>query len=259
MSATDKLHYTWPMKRTLARRIARFIGQRACRLLGRDYVTGLAVRPRADLQRLGDTYGGWVVPRSLLNSTSVVYCVGCGENISFDLDLISTFGCTVYGLDPTPRAVEFVRAAASREPRYRFESLGLWDEAKTLRFYAPRDPTHVSHSVLNLQQTSTFIELPVERLSRVMARHGHDRVALLKLDIEGAEYKVLQSVLDDGIAVSILCVEYDEFHHPIDADYRSRIRRSIRQLERHGFTMVEANAGNYTFVHATARSPGVVG
>lgn len=234
------------------RRIVRALGLRMCRRLRRDYVTGFAVRPRADLVRLGDTYGGWVVPTSLLHQNSIVYCVGCGENISFDLAVIADFGCSVYALDPTPRAMAFVERAAGREPRYHFEGLGLWDTDTTLRFYAPKDPSHVSHSLTNLQQTSDFIEVPVERLSRTLARHGHDRITLLKLDIEGAEYKVLQSVLDDEIPVEVLCVEYDEFHHPLDSKYRSRIRASLRQLQLRGYTIVDAYAGNYTLVHASA-------
>lgn len=234
------------------RRGVRWVGVRLARRLHRDYVTGLAVHPRPDLERLGDTYGGWVVPTSLLHEDAVVYCVGCGENISFDLALIAKFGCTVYGLDPTPRAAAFVERAAKGEARYRFECLGLWDESTTLRFYAPKDPNHVSHSLLNLQRTTTFIEVPVARLSEVSTRHGHPRVTLLKLDIEGAEYKVLQSVLDDALPVAILCVEFDEFHHPIDRHYRSRIRAALRQLQQRGYTIVDAYAGNYTLVHTAA-------
>ncbi len=241
------------MVRNLARRAVRTAGLRLFRSLRRDYVTGFRIHPRSDLERLGDAYGGWVVPRSLLNSDSVVYCVGCGENISFDLALIAEFGCTVHALDPTPRAVEFVRQTAGHEARYRFESLGLWDESTTLRFYAPKDPKHVSHSLLNLQQTSTFIEVPVARLSEVLSRNHQRQVTLLKLDIEGAEYKVLQSVLDDSIPITVLCVEYDEFHHPLDRGYRARIRASIRQLQNRGYEIVDAYAGNYTFVHASAK------
>jgi FkbM family methyltransferase len=240
------------MVRELARRVVRSLGMRACRRLRRDYVTGFAVRTRTDLEHLGDRYGGWVVPRSLLGPDSIVYCVGCGENISFDLALIEDFGCTVHALDPTPRAVTFVERVAGGEPRYRFESLGLWDESTTLRFYTPKDPSHVSHSLLNLQQTSTFIEVPVVRLSEVLARHSHTAVTLLKLDIEGAEYKVLQSVLDDAIPIAILCVEYDEFHHPLDRHFRARIRASLRQLQQCGYTIVDAYAGNYTLVHSSA-------
>jgi len=39
-------------------------------------------------QRLGTTYGGWVLPKEvLLNENSIVYSGGVGEDISFDIKL----------------------------------------------------------------------------------------------------------------------------------------------------------------------------
>ena len=37
---------------------------------------------------------------------------------------------------------------------------------------------------------------------------GHDHLDLLKLDIEGAEYEVLDSLAAEGIRSRILCVEF---------------------------------------------------
>ena len=36
-----------------------------------------------------------------LNSKSVVYSIGIGTDASFDLELINTFNCEIYGFDPT--------------------------------------------------------------------------------------------------------------------------------------------------------------
>ena len=65
----------------------------------------LVFRPdarRDDLVRLGTDYGGWWVPRDLLGPESVCFCAGVGTDVSFDVALIETFGCTVLGIDPTP-------------------------------------------------------------------------------------------------------------------------------------------------------------
>ncbi|HSG28814.1 MAG TPA: FkbM family methyltransferase, partial [Candidatus Krumholzibacterium sp.] len=204
---------------------------------------------RDDLVEFGTVYGSWVVPSRLLSADSICYCAGCGEDISFDLGLIKRFGCDIFAFDPTPRAIAHVAKVAGDNPRYHFATVGLWDGEDTLRFYAPADPAHVSYSLLNLQKTEEYIDVGVKRLSSIMEESGHASLDLLKLDIEGAEYRVIQSMIEDGLAVRILCVEYDEYHNPLDAAWKRRVRASIESLLESGYSIacVQDNA-NYTFV-----------
>ena len=72
---------------------------------------------------------------------------------------------------------------------------------------------------------------------------------LLIIDIEGAEYKVIESIIEDDIDVRVLCVEYDEYFNPLDDGYIDRIRESANSLIRNGYSLVCAQGhGNYTFV-----------
>jgi FkbM family methyltransferase len=93
-------------------------------------------------------------------------------------------------------------------PLIRFHPWGLWSGDSTQRFYAPIDPKHVSHSIANLQETETFIEAECRSITSLMDELGHDRLDLLKLDIEGAEYEVLDALIDAGIRPSVLCVDF---------------------------------------------------
>ena len=117
-----------------------------------------------------------------------------GEDITFDLGIIERFGCYVVAFDPTPRAIAHVAEHAADEPRFTFRPVGLWSEDTSLRFFAPRDPAHVSHSAVNLQRTETYFEAEVRTLPTLMHELGHDRIDLLKLDIEGAEHGVTRVV-----------------------------------------------------------------
>ena len=212
-------------------------------------MSGLPVRARRDLERLGSEHGGWVVPLAGLDADSVCYCAGCGEDVTFDLALIERTGCTVHGFDPTPRAIAHVETVAADVPRYAFEPVGLWDEPATLRFYAPGNESNVSHSLVALHGSARWIEVPVKSLAQVMTERGHARIDLLKLDIEGSEYKVIDSMLERGIDVRVLCVEYDEYLSPLDRGARGRIRDSMRRLADAGYGLVSMQgAGNYTFV-----------
>ena len=62
------------------------------KLIGRDRISFAKIRRRNDLKHIGTEYGGWIVPVNLLGSRSICYCIGCGEDISFDLGLIEAFG-----------------------------------------------------------------------------------------------------------------------------------------------------------------------
>src|SRR5437867_11219048 len=60
--------------------------------------------------KVGSDLGGWYIPTHLLNSNAVCYCVGAGEDISFDLELVGRYGCSVFTFDPTPRALKHLNS-----------------------------------------------------------------------------------------------------------------------------------------------------
>ena len=149
----------------------------------------------------------------------------------------------MFAFDPTPRSIEFVEREAAHEPRFHFYPMGLWHEEATLKFYAPKDPRHVSHSVLNLQATPNYFEAPCKRLSSIMAELGHDRLDLLKLNIEGAHFEVMDSVMEDRVPIKVLTVAIDR---PTSV---ARVSRAVRDLRRHGFSLVKVESWAYTFVN----------
>lgn len=57
---------------------------------------------------LGSSYGGWSICPDLLDSKSIVYSLGIGEDISFDLELIERFGTSIYAFDPTPKSLDWL-------------------------------------------------------------------------------------------------------------------------------------------------------
>lgn len=212
-------------------------------VIWRDKVFGKWIPgPASRFERLGSEYGGFIVPQGMIDADWIVYSGGVGEDISFDLELIERFGCPVYAFDPTPRAVEYVNRAAGQEPRFHFTPVAMWKTAAVLKFYAPQNPDHVSHSVVNLQATDEYFEAECDGLPGLMKRFGHDRVDLLKLNIEGAEYEVLESVLAEGFGVRVLCVAFDQ-PMPI-----WRTHRMIRRLAVAGFALFAIEGWKMTFV-----------
>lgn len=195
---------------------------------------------RPDLVRLGSDYGGWWVPESLAIAGANAYCAGAGEDITFDLALYER-GCTVTTFDPTPRAIAHVRRTAPLGERFRFMPVGWWDAEDELKFYSPRDDAHVSHSAVNLQNTSEFFVAEVKPVHVLMRELGDARVDIIKMDIEGAEHRTLASLLADGPLPSVLCVEFDQ-PQPV-----RQVVSAVRRLQSVGYALNKIEVWNYTF------------
>jgi FkbM family methyltransferase len=228
--------------------------------------------PIDNLIRIGTAYGSWVIHEKLLDNTSVCYLAGAGEDISFDVGLAEKYNSQIFIFDPTPRAKKhfdrLIEATGKNEKMLihknhsdyydlktanigllHFREIGLWSKEDEIKFYTPKNPEHVSHSALNLQKTDEYFVAKVYRLSEVMKMEGHREIDLLKIDIEGAEYAVIDSIVEDKLKVKMLCVEYDESYNPLDNDYHKRIRASIEKLIDYGYVVIDSDLQhNYTFV-----------
>jgi FkbM family methyltransferase len=201
----------------------------------------IKLEPVRGLLRVGSEGAHWTVPLAEFDSSSVCYLAGVGEDISFDIALVEKTSCEAHSFDPTPRA------AAHVEPidlpnGYTFHQFGIWSSNTTLKFFAPANLANVSHSILNLQRTEEFFEADVRRVKSVMDELGHTKLDLLKIDIEGAEYEVLESLLQDKINVRYLCVDFDQPYPFI------KTLRMLRRLKKHGYFPITIEGWDISFV-----------
>jgi FkbM family methyltransferase len=191
--------------------------------------------------RLGSDYGGWTVPNDLVERSWVCYSGGVGDDITFDLAFVERFGCEVDAFDPTPSSIEYVRDASAGEQRFHFHPWGVWSVDATVRFYAP-DYSDTNFSAVNLHSTAEYFEAPCRSLPSIMRELGHDRIDLLKLDIEGAEYEVLDTLIESAIRPIVLCVE---FHKTSGIRPMLRAARLTRAI---GYDAVAVDGYDVTFV-----------
>lgn len=178
---------------------------------------------------LGSWYGGWALPDGLLQADSVVYSAGIGEDVSFDLAVIGAVGCPVHGFDPTPIARDWL-ARQSLPDLYSFHNVGLAESDGDMDFFPP-DDAH-SFSRLPGKAGSESLKCPVRRLSSIMHDLGHDHIDLLKIDIEGFEYPVIDDFLASGILPKVFNVE---FHHGYFGIGIDETREKVDKLRAHGY------------------------
>ena len=202
---------------------------------------------RLDYDVLGTDYGGWPVVRGWLSPSSVVYSFGIGTDISFDLAVIERYRCRVAGFDPTPRSLTWL-GQQSLPDLFHFYPQGLSDRATTLTFSAPPRDDFVSYTVAQgASRGGETISLPVYPLDHFMETIGDAKIDLLKMDIEGSEYDVIDDLVAKRIFPRQLCVE---FHHDMYGYTSDQTRKAVDRLRSAGYQIY--------YVSDTGREYGMV-
>lgn len=227
---------------------------------GVHYVLGRRLPCRSALLRPAVTlgaasYGAWTFSPDALSAGGIVYSFGVGEDISWDIAIIEKYGVTVHAFDPTPRSAEFVkRQSLPRE--FVFHPYGVADYDGTALFYPPENSEWVSHTLLRRSCTAgKAIEVQVRRLGSIMSLLGHEKIDLLKMDIEGAEYAVIPDILNNspvaGGAEQLLV----EFHHRFSGKGIKDTLRCIEALEAAGLRSfhISENGEDWGFAREEGR------
>ncbi len=164
-------------------------------------------------EKFGSDYGGYEVAIDYINSNSIVYSFGIGEDLSFEMSLIKKYNLVVHAFDPTPKSINWVNKQVLPKNLIIHEyGLGALDGE--MIFYPPENPDHVSYSTLRKSYQKIerqVIKLPVKTLGTIMTQLDHKQVDILKMDIEGTEYDVIDYIYYTQIPrPSQILVE---FHH----------------------------------------------
>ncbi len=222
--------------------VTRSIKQLVKVALGREFF----IRPDKAYpkERFGSRYGGWDLVTRDIGPDSVIYSFGIGEDASFDVGVIERFGVTVHGFDPTPKSVAWVQSQGM-PPQFVMHVLGIADFDGEISFNPPENPDHVSHTMLERPSTQAkAITVPVERLSTIMTRLGHAHIDVLKMDIEGAEYDVVNDLRRSGIRPGQILIE---FHHRFPGVGVDKSKDAIATIRAMGYHLYSVSATNEEF------------
>jgi FkbM family methyltransferase len=159
----------------------------------------------------GTQYGGWMVDLELVPPDSTIISAGVGEDISFDLELIKLRKCQVVGVDPTPKSHVFIEQQENLTNFELIKSALHTKNGEVLRMYKNKRDDHVSESILPTHQSvKDFDSYYTETISLPILFEKYKNISLVKMDIEGAEYDILENLESIPPSVKQVCVE---FHH----------------------------------------------
>jgi len=114
-----------------------------------------------------------------------------------------------------------------------------------MKFFQQTNPKYVSQSLKKEMFGNDFYEVDVDSIKNLMIDNNHDKIDLLKIDIEGAEIEVINQMLDDEIYPRYLCIEFDLFLKRKDP--KNKTVKLIHRLQLGGYKILFNDNMNITF------------
>lgn len=203
---------------------------------------------RCAKKKFGSDYGGWEIVPGNINSCSVVYSFGVGEDASFDIALIQRYDLTIHAFDPTPKSIAWV-GKQNFPSNFVLHEYGIAAFDGKVSFNPPENPDHVSHTLLHRPATQTdAISVSVKKLSTIMKELGHNHIDIIKMDIEGAEYEVITDIHRSNIRPEQILVE---FHHRFPGVGVAKTKEAIDTIRSMGYQLYHVSDSNeeYCFIY----------
>mgnify|MGYP003110335940 CR=1 FL=1 len=199
------------------------------------------------LNYLGTDYGGWAICLDLVPSESLIISAGVGEDISFDEALITLKKCKILGIDPTPKSHQYIETL--NPPNFTLLKGALVGGGEsTVKIFKQKNPDYVSESIIesNKNCSDDYHLAPAFNLTSIISQNSS--IAVLKLDIEGAEYEMIEEIGNSGIPQ--VCIE---FHHFCTDFSPQDTRAALASLWADGYTtQYTSNNKEYTLIHESA-------
>lgn len=182
---------------------------------------------------IGTEYGGWLLNLDLVPPGSTIISAGVGEDISFDTFLITNKGCKVVGIDPTPKSHRFIERHHNLENFVLVKKALTAEDGDVVTLYKNKNEHHVSESTLNSHHSVLgFDSYYSSTLNLASLFEQYEDISVVKMDIEGSEYDVIESLQLIPDSVKQFCVE---FHHFCTSKTIDDTKRCIEALGLLGF------------------------
>ena len=181
----------------------------------------------------GNAYGGFYLNPGLLHKNSIIYSFGIGEDVSFDSAVIENHNCHVFGFDPTPKSIDWIKKQIL-PGNFHFYEYGISNKSGVFDFYLPKNRDYVSGSLVDHKDVDKInkVRVCMKSINDIMKELGHTHIDVLKMDIEGSEYDIIEDIINTKISITQILIE---FHERFYYDGKQLTKRSVHQLNQNGY------------------------
>jgi FkbM family methyltransferase len=169
----------------------------------------------------------------------VIYDFGIRKQPEFGVILASPpFNCKVFAFDPSPITKEWFESniELKKLSNYHLFYYGGGGDDQTIMLrkynwgqisiysypqYVLAEPRNCTDGACRSKKfgEQELIEVPVRSVGSLMKEFGHNRIDILKIDVEGSEYQMLEGLIDSGTCLLVNQITLEWHHYGYDVRY----------------------------------------
>jgi len=158
-----------------------------------------------------------------LNEASVVFDIG-GYEGQWASDIFSKYCCIIYVFEPVKAYYEFIHNRFERNDRIIVHPFGLADKSETAFIFLDKDSSSLYRRSMKVEQVQLVRAIDFIEQNQISS------IDLMKINIEGGEYELLEHLIACGFIIHIKNIQI-QFHDFVD-DAEKRMREIHNQLEK---------------------------
>ncbi len=162
----------------------------------------------------------------LLNADSVVFDMG-GYEGQWASDIFSMYGCYIHVFEPVKEFADNIRSRFKHNDKITVHQFGLAEANKTL------DLSLEENSSSTFKSNGVTIKISLKPAMDFIKENSITKIDLIKINIEGGEYDLLESLIEDGFIKNITNIQV-QFHDFVpDAETRMKaIQDNLQKTHR---------------------------
>jgi FkbM family methyltransferase len=158
-----------------------------------------------------------------LNENSLVFDLG-GYEGKFTDRIYHKYKCNIYVFEPMRKYYESLCSTLSFIDKIKIYDFGFSDKTETIKIFHSNDASSL-HKISN-----SYESIKVQKISDFIINNNITKVDLLKINIEGSEFEVLNDLIENKLLDIFENIQV-QFHEFVDdaASKRNKIREHLRK------------------------------
>ncbi len=166
-----------------------------------------------------------------INSSAVVFDLGGFEG-QWASDIYSRFNCEINVFEPVPQYADEIKERFKQNSKIKVYPYGLFNKNMKTAIAIQGEGS----STLNKREDSSKTEIELVRFIDFVKDNSINAIDLMKINIEGAEYDLLDDIIDNGYLPNIdnLIIQFHDFF-PDSKERMERIHQKLKQTHERTF------------------------